>query len=32
VELDENAVADKIGHDWKNTETYDKFDGSVTDW
>lgn len=32
VELDENAMADKIGHDWKNPETYDKFDGSVTDW
>ncbi|MBM3758674.1 MAG: galactonate dehydratase [Acidobacteria bacterium] len=32
VELDENAMADKIGHDWRNPETYDKFDGSVTDW
>jgi len=32
VELDENAMSDKIGHDWKNPETYDKFDGSVTDW
>ncbi len=32
VELDENLMADKIGHDWKNPETYDKFDGSVTDW
>ena len=32
IELDENLMADKIGHDWKNPETYDKFDGSVTDW
>lgn len=32
VELDENAMADKIGHDWRNPETYDSFDGSVTDW
>ena len=32
VELDENLMADKIGHDWRNPETYDKFDGSVTDW
>jgi len=32
VELDENAMADKIGHDWKNPETYDADDGSVVDW
>ncbi len=32
VELDENAMADKIGHDWTNPQTYDGFDGSVTDW
>jgi galactonate dehydratase len=32
VELDENAMADKIGHDWKNAETYDRDDGSVVDW
>jgi galactonate dehydratase len=32
VELDENAMADKIGHDWRNPETYDKDDGSVVDW
>jgi len=32
VELDENAMADKLGHDWKNPEAYDADDGSVTDW
>ena len=32
IELDENAMADKIGHDWKNREEYDKDDGSVVDW
>lgn len=32
VELDENAMADKIGHDWRNAESYDIDDGSVTDW
>jgi galactonate dehydratase len=32
VELDENAMADKIGHDWRNPESYDEDDGSVVDW
>jgi galactonate dehydratase len=32
IELDENKMADKIGHDWKNPETYDPRDGSVVDW
>jgi galactonate dehydratase len=32
IELDENALADKIGHDWRNRETYDADDGSVVDW
>src|SRR5947199_780489 len=31
IELDENAMADKIGHDWRNPESYDADDGSVTD-
>jgi hypothetical protein len=32
-ELAEAAeVADKIGHDWKNPESYDADDGSVVDW
>ena len=29
---DENALADKIGHDWKNPQSYDAHDGSVVDW
>jgi galactonate dehydratase len=32
IELDENAVAGKIGHDWTNREAYDVDDGSVMDW
>jgi len=32
VELDEEALADKLGHDWRNPEPYDAFDGSVVDW
>ncbi len=32
IELDEDALADKLGHDWKNPETYLNSDGSVVDW
>jgi galactonate dehydratase len=32
IELDEHAMADKIGHDWRNQESYDQEDGSVVDW
>ena len=32
IELDENAMADKIGHDWRSPESYDADDGSVVDW
>lgn len=32
IELDEDAVADKIDHDWRDPETYDPEDGSVVDW
>jgi galactonate dehydratase len=32
IELDEHAMADKIGHDWRNQESYDPEDGSVVDW
>lgn len=32
VELDEAQIADKIGHDWKNPESYNFLDGSVVDW
>jgi len=32
IELDDEKMKDKIGHDWKNPETYNPFDGSVVDW
>jgi galactonate dehydratase len=32
IELDENALANKIGHQWRNPESYDEDDGSVLDW
>lgn len=32
IELDENQIADKLDHDWRNRETYDLNDGSVVDW
>jgi galactonate dehydratase len=32
IEVDEKALADRIGHDWQNRETYDPRDGSVVDW
>lgn len=32
IELDENALAGKIGHNWTNRESYDADDGSVMDW
>jgi galactonate dehydratase len=32
IELDDAALADKIGHDWTNPQTYDEEDGSVVDW
>jgi galactonate dehydratase len=32
IELDENAMADKIGDDWKAPESQDADDGSVVDW
>jgi galactonate dehydratase len=32
IELDEEAVAKKVGHAWKSTESYDEDDGSVVDW
>jgi galactonate dehydratase len=32
IELDDAAMADKIGHDWRNQESYDADDGSVVDW
>ena len=32
IELDEEALVDKMGHDWKNHESYLDSDGSVVDW
>jgi galactonate dehydratase len=32
IELDEAAVATKVGHKWRSTESYDEDDGSVVDW
>ena len=32
IELDEDKMKEKIGHDWKNPESYNPFDGSVVDW
>jgi galactonate dehydratase len=32
IELDENALAGKLGHEWRNRESYDADDGSVVDW
>ena len=30
--LDENAMADKIGHDWRNPESYGVDHGVAIDW
>lgn len=32
IEMDEDLLADQIGHDWRNPETYSPDDGSVVDW
>jgi galactonate dehydratase len=32
IALDEDALADKIDHDWRNPETYHPDDESVVDW
>jgi galactonate dehydratase len=32
IELDENAVENQMGHDWRNPEAFDADDGSVVDW
>ncbi len=32
IELDEEALADKIGHEWRNPETYSPDDGTAIDW
>jgi galactonate dehydratase len=32
IELDENALAGKIGHQWRNPESYDEDDSAAVDW
>ena len=32
IELDDDAIEGKIGHDWHGEESYDADDGSVVDW
>ena len=32
IELDEDVLADKIDHDWRNPESYHPDDNSVVDW
>ncbi len=32
IALDDDAIATKLGHDWRNPETYLESDGSVVDW
>lgn len=32
IELDEEALKDKIGHDWRNRESYHPDDGTAIDW
>ena len=32
IELDEDALADKIDHDWQNRKSYSADDGSAIDW
>jgi galactonate dehydratase len=32
IELDEEALADKIGHDWRNPQSFHPDDNSVVDW
>lgn len=32
IELDDDFVASKVGHNWRSQESYDEDDSSVTDW
>ncbi len=32
IELDEDALADKIGHDWRNPQSFHPDDGAAIDW
>ncbi len=32
IELDEEALADKLGHDWQNPQSFHPDDGAAVDW
>ncbi|MHB1295582.1 MAG: galactonate dehydratase [Anaerolineae bacterium] len=32
IELDEEAMADKLGHDWRNPQSFHPDDGAAIDW
>ena len=32
IEVDEEALKDKLGHEWINKQTFDSRDESVVDW
>jgi len=32
IELDEEALKDKIGHSWTNPQTFHPDDGTAIDW
>jgi galactonate dehydratase len=32
IEIDEDQLRDRIGHNWENRQTFDPNDGSVVDW
>jgi len=32
IEVDEESLKSKLGHEWRNKQTYDPKDGSVVDW
>ncbi|MFP3896367.1 MAG: hypothetical protein ACLFV5_05980 [Anaerolineales bacterium] len=32
IELDEEAMEDRIGHDWQNPERYDPHDDTPLNW
>jgi galactonate dehydratase len=32
IEVDEELLKSKLGHEWQNKQTYDPKDGSVVDW
>ena len=32
IDVDEEALQDKLGHAWVNRQSFDRHDGSVVDW